>query len=286
MKNRLEVARELLREDGVIFVQCDDNEQAYLKVLMDGIFERDNFVGTLIHQRAKGWGNAKHIVKGHDYICIYAKDLSREHRFVREKVIQSKVIEIDGKYYLRDDDVVRKVFWKYDKSLNDRRWFYEEMKTYKTEKQIEEIMNKVKKGEYVIERNSLGNRIFVRYIPVEDSYSKLYSIVKALTEDGSNEISDLGLKFTSSSPKPEAIIKFLIESITKEWDLVLDFFAGSGTTGAVAHKMGRQYIMVEQMDYIEDLPEARLQKVIEGDKRKKVSMSKRRAEKMAKKQTA
>ena len=54
MKNRLEVARELLREDGVIFVQCDDNEQAYLKVLMDGIFERDNFVGTLIHQRAKG----------------------------------------------------------------------------------------------------------------------------------------------------------------------------------------------------------------------------------------
>ena len=90
------------------------------------------------------------------------------------------------------------------------------MKTYKTEKQIEEIMNKVKKGEYVIERNSLGNRIFVRYIPVEDSYSKLYSIVKALTEDGSNEISDLGLKFTSSSPKPEAIIKFLIESITKE----------------------------------------------------------------------
>jgi adenine-specific DNA-methyltransferase len=260
MKNRLEVARELLRDDGVIFVQCDDNEQAYLKVLMDEVFGRENFVGTLIHQRAKGGGNAKHIVKGHDYVTIYVKNLSDKNKFIREKVIQAKVVEIDGESYIRNDDVVRKVFGKYDASVGDRRCFYEELEKYKNEKQILEINNKIKSGEYVLEEFGNGMKVIVKYTPVKESYSKLYSIVKALSEDGNNEVSELGLDF--SNPKPEQIIKFLIESVTNPNDIVLDYHLGSGTTCAVAHKMGRRYIGVEQMNYIETIAVERLKKVV------------------------
>ncbi|MFH1292207.1 MAG: site-specific DNA-methyltransferase [bacterium] len=263
MKNRLELANELLRDDGILFVQCDDNEQSYLKVLMDEIFDRENFVGTLIHQRAKGGGNAKHIVKGHDYITIFAKKLSKNHKFIREKVIQAKVIEIDGVFYLRNDDVVRKVFGKYDTSLGDRRCFYEELEKYKNEKQIKEIKEKIKNKDYVLENFGNGMQVIVKYTPIEESYSKLYSIVKALSEDGNNEISELGLDF--SNPKPEQIIKFLIEAVTKPTDIVLDYHLGSGTTCAVAHKMNRQYIGIEQMDYIETVAVERMKKVIKGE---------------------
>jgi len=263
MRNRLEAAKPFLRNDGLMFVHCDDVEFAYLKVLLDEIFGRDNFVATLIHQRAKGGGNAKHIVKGHDYVNIYAKNLTADLKIVRDKVVQSKVVEIDGVSYVRNDDVVRKVFGKYDKSLGDRRCFYEELGEYKSPKQIQEIEAKIKSGEYVLEKASNGKRVICTYTKTGESHSKLYSIVKALSEDGTDELSALGLDF--KNPKPEAILKFLIASATQEGDIVLDFFAGSGTTCAVAHKMGRQYIGIEQMDYIHDLPEARLRKVIAGE---------------------
>lgn len=263
MKNRLEVAREFLREDGVIFIQCDDNEQAYLKVLCDEIFGRENFVGCLIHQRAKGGGNAKHIVKGHDYVLIYAKFLTAEQKLVREKVIQNKVIEKDGNCYIRDDDVVRKIFGKYDKSLGNRRCFYDEIKIYKTPAQIEKLEQQLENGELVLEDYGNGKKVFVSYTLLENSYSKLYSIIKALSEDGTNHLADLGLDF--SSPKPEELLQFIIFSCTNENDLIMDFFAGSGTTLAVAHKMKRRWIGIEQMDYIQSITKERLKKVIEGE---------------------
>jgi adenine-specific DNA-methyltransferase len=78
MKNRLEVARELLRDDGVIFVQCDDNEQAYLKVLMDEVFGRENFVNNIIAvMNPRGRQEASYpIAKSHEYLIIYSKEES------------------------------------------------------------------------------------------------------------------------------------------------------------------------------------------------------------------
>jgi len=262
MKNRIEQAYNFLKSDGVIFIHCDDNEQAYLKVLMDEVFGRHNFVSTLIHQRAKGGGNAKHVVKGHDYALVYAKNLSSELRFIRKKIIQSKVISIKGIDYLRNDDVVRKKFGKYDQSTN-RRCFYEELSTYKSSTQISEINKKIKSGEFVLEDFGNGMQVICKYSPVSSAYSKVYSIIKALSEDGNNEISALGLNF--DNPKPEAIIEFIINSVTDKGDLVLDYHLGSGTTAAVAHKMNRQYIGIEQMDYIETIAVERLKKVIGGE---------------------
>lgn len=263
MKNRIEVASELLSDDGIIMVQCDDREQAYLKVLMDDILDRDNFIGTLIHQRAKGGGQAKHIVKGHDYVTIFAKNASSNIKFVREKVIQGKIVERDGKSYLRNDDVVRKVFGKYDSSLGDRRCFYEELNKYKNEKQIAEIERKIATGEYELEDFGNGMQVICTYVPIDELTSKLYSIVNALGEKGSSHLTNLGLGF--SNPKPEELLKFLIFAVTKENDLILDYHLGSGTTAAVAHKMNRQYIGIEQMDYIETVSVERLKKVIAGE---------------------
>ena len=262
MNNRLQLAKELLREDGIIFVQCDDNEQAYLKVMMDEVFGRDNFAGTLIHQRAKGGGNAKYIVKGHDYICIYSKKLTSKQKFIREKIIQSKVIERDGKNFIRNDDVVRKVFGKYDKS-NDRRCFYEELSLYKNKKQIEEIQKKINKGIYELEKNNDNKTLIVEYKCIEESYSKLYSIIKALSENGTKHLNELGLNF--ENPKPEEIIKYIIHSSTQKGDIILDYHLGSGTTAAVAHKMERKYIGIELAEDINKIAIKRIKKVIAGE---------------------
>lgn len=73
MKNRLEIAREFLRDDGVIFVQCDDNEQAYLKILMDEIFGRENFIGNIVWLKGNAQNDADNMQKNHEYILCYAK---------------------------------------------------------------------------------------------------------------------------------------------------------------------------------------------------------------------
>ena len=131
MYSRLKLARNLLTENGAIFISIDDNEVENLRKLCDEIFGETNFVGQLIHQRAKGGGQAKYIVKGHDYILVYSKCLNSTFSLKRKKVIQQKTIEKDGKLYIIDDDVLRKSFGKYDKTLNDRRCFYEEIVEYK-----------------------------------------------------------------------------------------------------------------------------------------------------------
>ena len=131
MHKRLELAKNLLSERGVIFISIDDNEQANLKLLCDQVFGEKNFVGTLIHQRAKGGGQAKHIVKGHDYILLYASFINNIS-LARKKVLQQKTFEINGEFYIKNDDVIRKTFGKYDKSLGDRRCYYEELEKYES----------------------------------------------------------------------------------------------------------------------------------------------------------
>lgn len=126
---RLKVAKDLLSDDGVIFISLDDNEQANLKKVCDEVFGESNFVGELIHQRAKGGGQAKYIVKGHDYILVYAKVIDNVS-LTRKKVVQQHTYEINGELYIKNDDVIRKQFGKYDKSLGDRRCFYEQLIEY------------------------------------------------------------------------------------------------------------------------------------------------------------
>jgi len=285
MKNRLEVARRFLQEDGVIFVQCDDNEQAYLKVLMDEIFERDKFVGVLVWQRAKGGGQAKEIVKGHDYILVY-KNFRDSLILKREKSIQKQVIEINKVKYIKNDDFLRKVFGKYSENRTDdfdRRCFYEEIEKIKGTEKKREIDEKIKSGECMLEKHPSGKHIVCRLEPLDQAYSTFYSIIKNvsaednqiikgyLSEVGKYDLQKLGIT-GFEYPKPVGLVKVLIKSVMmfEKKGLILDFAAGSGTTAEAVLELNkedngnRQFILCEQLDYVDTVTVSRVRKVIEN----------------------
>ncbi len=324
MKNRLEVARQLLSDNGVIFVQCDDNEQAYLKVLMDEVFGRDNFVNDIIIKAkvsagASGGGEDKKIKKNTENLIFFCKHklnfcykpIYRKH-LIDEYIEQHKKENI-GFYYTRI--LQNEGDKKFIKEING-------IKIYKHSNfSFDTVQNKIKKeGISVMEvykkyfdkifmvtnaQSSIPskvNRIIndkkclvsYQYIPksgkqkgikttkfiwnetlvvwFSDSAIKNIKEVYKKEEIGTlwNDISwgrlDLeGSVKLKSGKKPEKLLQRIIGMSTQKGDIVLDYHLGSGTTCAVAHKMGRQYIGIEQMDYIEDIAVKRMQKVI-GEK--------------------
>ena len=283
LKNRLEVAKELLSNKGIIFIQCDDNEQAYLKVLCDEIFTRNRFVGLLVWQRAKGGGQAREIVRGHDYVLVY-KNFDEILTLKRQKSIQKPVIEIDGRKYIKNDDFLRKVFGKYSENKTeefDRRCFYEEIEKYKGIEKKKEVDEKIKSGEYILEKHLSGKHVVCRLEPLEQSYSSFYSIIKNISDDetpiiqgflseiGKYDLEKLGMK-GFEYPKPVGLIKVLIKSVMmfEKEGIILDFFAGSGTTAQAVLELNkeddgnRQFILCEQLDYVDTVTIPRVKKVI------------------------
>ncbi len=276
MYPRLSIAHNLLSDNGLIFISIDDTEQAPLKMLCDEIWGSENFVGGLIHQRAKGGGQAKHIVKGHDYILFYAKNINAELPLGRKKVVQGKITTIDGKDYIKDDDVVRKVFGRYNHEDGDRRCFYEELLKYKGAKKKQEIDEKIKNGELFLEENSYGMHTICRLIPVDTATSKIYSILKVLSEEGTKELLEIGIT-SFPYPKPKEIIKQLLESVTtlNKSATILDFFAGSGTTGQAVLELNkedgghRKFILCtnNENNICRDITYQRLKTVITGKRK-------------------
>ncbi len=271
MSKRLEIARELLSDDGVIFISIDDNEQANLKLLCDVVFDNANFVGTIIHQRAKGGGQAKYIVKGHDYIHIYAKRIDKISLSRKKEIeITPKMMLIDGKYYIKNDDVIRKTFGKYDRSM-DRRCFYEELIQYKGEKKKLEVDKKLDTGEYFLEEKN-GMHVICEYLPVEGARAKLYSIIKVLSEEGKKELNDLGITIFDY-PKPLDLIRQLCDTNNKKSSVILDFFAGSGTTGHAVMKLNaedggqRRFILCtnNENNICRDITYERIKRVIDKE---------------------
>ncbi|GAA7838531.1 site-specific DNA-methyltransferase [Helicobacter pylori] len=281
MKNRLEVAREFLSDDGVIFVQCDDNEQAYLKVLMDEVFLRENFVANLIWQKKKGGSqDSENFAKEHEYILCYQKekftiiDIEIDHDIQDfNKTIngkQAKILKLEkwGAGALKADAPSLYYSIK-DPSGND---FYpitpngEEGRWRKKPENLD--------SEHIFWQENSKGRLIPYEVIYYDEIKNAKKVIKTrtifteygTTTEATKEILALfnGTKLFDT-PKPEALISRILEISTQENDLVLDFFAGSGTTCAVAHKMKRRYIGIEQMDYIETITKERLKKVIEGE---------------------
>ncbi|GAA8712466.1 site-specific DNA-methyltransferase [Helicobacter pylori] len=278
MKNRLEVAREFLSDDGVIFVQCDDNEQAYLKVLMDEIFLRENFDAIIwrkIEENASSGGTMKitHTIrKDHEHILIYYKNKAdfRTNKFLELPNFDNDYKNLDNdprgefkagsismkgtinskNYYsitTPGGRVVTRV-WRIDKDEfnelhEDNRIYYG--KDGNGIPQIKIFLQEMRK----VTPKSIFENLGSLYDAKEYELGKMFD---------KETIKDM-------TPKPEALISRILEVSTNENDLVLDFFAGSGTTCAVAHKMKRRYIGIEQMDYIETITKERLKKVIEGE---------------------
>ncbi|WKC58550.1 site-specific DNA-methyltransferase [Borrelia sp. P9F1] len=276
MKNRLEVAKQLLREDGAIFVSIDDNEQAYLKVLMDEIFGRDNFIHNIVWEKKYSPANdSRWISATHDIIILYSK----EKHCLKLNLLE-RTDKMNARYLNYDDDPRGE--WKpggfsvktYTKSydypietpsgkivyppkgscwqtskdryielLKDNRIYFGKKKESKP--QIKQFLSEVKQG-------VVPKTIWLHNEVGHNQVSKV-------------EIQNLFQDKVFSTPKPEALLKRIIEISTSPGDIVLDFFAGSGTTGAVAHKMDRRWILVEQMDYVKKITKVRLEKVLEGE---------------------
>ncbi|QTP04181.1 site-specific DNA-methyltransferase [Helicobacter pylori] len=270
MKNRLEAAREFLSDDGVIFVQCDDNEQAYLKVLMDEIFGRENFMNCIVWKRKFGNANeTKRLGTAYDSILLYANTENYKIKIIKEK--QSKhTQEYIKKRFTRIDEIGKhkgKLWMPYplaNPGLPTANLIYE-YKGYtappKGWRMVKEKLAELDNDERLYFPKDKSQRIQEKKFldeyegqPIDALWIDIFVI-----NSQSNEAVDF------VGQKPEDLIQRILEISTNENDLVLDFFAGSGTTCAVAHKMKRRYIGIEQMDYIETITKERLKKVIEGE---------------------
>ncbi len=292
MKNRLEVAREFLSDDGVIFVQCDDNEQAYLKVLMDEIFLRENFVSCITHIVKPEGRMYGQVAKTHEYILVYAKNINNLifNEIEKEGHTFSYVDEKGGfdlqglenrnfrafnglnipslRYGLfidenqKDTNGFMPVFGEYRDGLTevfpDSRNGFDLVWRWGKEKALRENHSLV--GVF---KDRL--RVFQKVRSNTTRAKSIFWDKSMITQKGTEEVKQIFKTQVFDFPKPEALISRILEVSTNENDLVLDFFAGSGTTCAVAHKMKRRYIGIEQMDYIETITKERLKKVIVGE---------------------
>jgi adenine-specific DNA-methyltransferase len=286
MKNRLEVARELLSHDGSIWINIDDDEAHYLKVLCDDLFDRENFVANVIWEKSDSPRmDAEYFSVRHDHILVYAKnkdELSINRISFANGDIPShysKVDESGRNYYLKplrgmggqgSTRAARpnlyyaltapdgtKVFPKLQDD-SDGAWRWSKDKVQEEKGRIEWIKSKKGWSPYY--------RIYS-----DENSSRPPETIWTHSDVGSNRTSkaEINALFPASesfsTPKPEKLLERIVHIATDSNDLVLDFFVGSGTTVAVSHKMKRQYIGIEQMDYSKNIPVERLKKVITGE---------------------
>lgn len=276
MKNRLTVARDLLAPDGVIFVSLDDNEAHYCKVLMDEIFREENFLNDIIWNSTKSVTNTALISVSHTHNLVYFKN---KEYFIKNRT-EFRLAE-NGEGFSNPDNDPRGV-WKADPF---------QVGGWRPNQQYEIVNPKTGKSYFPNEGCSwkndykkfqellADNRIVFGTTGDAGPQRKRFKfeaeergrVAKTIWEDvgtttnGTQHLKKMFGSMVFSNPKPESLIQRVIELSTEEGDIVLDYHLGSGTTAAVAHKMGRQYIGVEQMDYIEDIAVERLRKVIAGE---------------------
>jgi len=274
MKNRLEVARELLRQDGSIWINIDDNEAHYLKVLCDEVYGRENFVANVIWQKKYTIANdARYFSDNHDHILVFAKSKLDFH------VNGLPRTETQEARYSNPDNDPRGPWMTqplHAKSGTTKGFKYTFKNGVEWEPPRGTYPRYTKESLHKFEEEG---RIWFgadgNAVPRVKKYlSEMSSVTPATlwfhTEAGNNdnarrEVLDLIEDEEFSTPKPERLLQRILQIGSTEGDLVLDFVAGSATTGAVSLKMNRQFILSEQMDYSESITLERIKKVIAGE---------------------
>ncbi|WQY72002.1 site-specific DNA-methyltransferase [Helicobacter pylori] len=288
MENRLELAHALLNDKGVMFVSIDDNEQAYLKALMDEVFNGgggggDNFVNCLVVKRGtkslnSQFNQIKSLNVAFEYVLVYKKsdNFYYVNPYVKDANEKQKEGIWAGLYSNMDRPTMR---YEIDGvNIVKGQWKWSKEKGLKALQNYKDFLNSNFDNlkSYYEYHKSLGNELdFVR----KNNHNTIEYWVKPreklivdtnfmdLHTSGTSEIKELFEgQALFDTPKPEALLQRILEISTKENDLVCDFFAGSGTTCAVAHKMKRKYIGIEMGEHFESVILPRLKKVIGGFK--------------------
>lgn len=276
IKPRLEILKNLLSTDGTIWISIDDDERDYLKVLCDEIFGRQNFVTSCIWQKIHSTKNdAKYLSVNHDYVLLYAKDINSLNINLLERTegmnsryqnpdndprgpwmsgdLVANEIRTNGNYIVtgptgKQFTVPQGKHWVYAEAnmhslIQDNRiWFGRDGSAFPRKKRFLKDVQAGKKGDTIWLSSEVGHN-----------------------QEAKREVKSLISDDIFSTPKPERLIKRILDLSTKENDWVLDSFLGSGTTAAVATKMNRKWIGIEMGLHVTTHCIPRLKKVIHGN---------------------
>jgi len=293
MKNRLEIAKDLLSKDGALFIQIDDDGLPYLKVLLDELFGIENCITTIAIKVTSESGvkvSANKPVRVKETILCYSK--SSDWKYNRQ-FVKDETYDPNYRYFVEnpeDEPVKWKIYNikdKLSKIIGKEKFSEKELYNFQLEYKnnifsIRDISKELKKRYFNKNKNKFvmlkkENKVTILWNNGEVVFfsNKVKTIngkevaVKYLSDiwtdiswDGIAKEGGVTLK---KGKKPERLLERIINMSTHRNDLVMDFFMGTGTTCAVAHKMGRQYIGVEQLDYGENSAVVRLKNVINGD---------------------
>lgn len=277
MRDRLEILRRLLAENGSIWISLDDNEQAYCKVLCDEIFGRQNFVCNVIWQKKYAPANdAKWLSDNHDFIIVYAKNkMTWRPNLLPRTEEQNKYYKYDdndGRGRWRSDNVLVKTFsqsgvFAITNPNTGKEYYPPKGSCYRFNE--ETAIRLLKENRFYFGKDGKGAPQLKRYLSeVKQGMTPL--TIWPYEEVGHNQDAKLEVKQFNptdifATPKPERLIQRILTLASNPGDLVLDSFLGSGTTAAVAQKMGRRWIGVEMGDHVYTHCIPRLKKVIDGE---------------------
>ena len=278
MRDRIALLKRLLTEDGALWMTIDDNEAFYLKVLCDEVFGRANFVSSIVWaKRVSPANDAKYFSSDHDFVLVYAKNkpLWKPNRLPRT--------EEQNSYYKNPDKDPRgpwnSVTYTGNKTKNERPNLYYPIVNPNTGEEIlppdtltwrygKETHAENEKENLLYWGKDGKSRVPRLKMFLADAEAVVPRTIWPANEVGSTQAAMTEQKtlFATpfATPKPEALLQRILHISSKAGDLVLDSFAGSGTTGAVAQKMGRRWIMVELGDHCDTHIVPRLRKVIDG----------------------
>lgn len=266
INNRLELGKYILNNSGSILVNIDDNEQANLRLLIDNIFGEENFVSNIIWRKRAGGGNdSKYIAVEQDYIFFYAKniDLLVTNGIKRTNIKKYK--QDDKGYYLEkplnETSLQDSAGLHYDIRLPNGKILKGNEHQWKMAKST--FLSRLERDEIIFKSN---DKVYYKhYIDINSNLvpsSIWYDL--ALNADATKDIKNLFGYKNFDTPKPEKLLKRILDIASKENSIILDFFAGSGTTCAVALKLGRKFLGVEMGEHFYKVIIPRLKKVIAG----------------------
>ncbi|MFN3755566.1 MAG: site-specific DNA-methyltransferase [Flavobacterium sp.] len=317
MMPRLKLLRELLSEDGVIFISCDDNELANLRVLLNEIFGESNFYSQVIVRANSRGQTYNQIAKTHEYLIVYTKNPETE-LFELEKDSESNDLNLNdeiGAFNVRELRNRNPKFGKHNRpnlfypiyinpksedkdgfclvSLTESKEFSEMVEPFNSQmkescwrwgkdKVTKNVSPKTTTSNLVAKKKNDGSYgIYEKYRKTTFKPKSIWDDNSFLNETGTIELRELGLENQFDFPKPKSLVKQCIALATSEGDIVLDSFAGSGTTAQAVLELNeesgieRNFILVEMENYANELTAERTRRVIKGVKTAKSDLLKK-----------